>query len=188
MNRKLWSIGLLAALMVFSAGCGQKPEAAPGNTPEQNAPAGSSNASGENNVPSNEESENEKKTETIGVYYTDQEMLELKKGSAEITFQDDNEKYSEAFKALKSSDNEELLPLWELADLNSSVMDNGKLTLDLHIPAEARFGAGGEMFAVDALKNTFFQFEEVKSLQLLVDGEQVDSLMGHVELKNPETR
>ncbi|MFC7682102.1 GerMN domain-containing protein [Paenibacillus sp. GCM10028914] len=206
MNKKIWTLGLLAAVMVFSAGCGQKPGAAPENTTGQNttvtpAPgensgeategnngAGVTNGAGGNSQSPNETAPNDKKTETITVYYTDPELLKLTQGQAEISFEKDIEKYEAAFNALKTSDNEELVPLWELVDLNSFSFESGKLTLDLHIPAEAHFGAGGETFAVDALKNTFFQFEEVKSLQLLVDGEQVESLMGHVELENPETR
>lgn len=203
MNKKLWFVGMLAAVMVFSAGCGQKPGAAPGDTTEQNTsgtpapevdpvpqqPAEGNNETGTTNgAGSSEVPQDDKKTETITVYYTDPELLELKKGSAEITFKEGTEKYEAAFKALKTSDREELVPLWEKVVLNSSSFENGKLTLDLQIPAEAHFGAGGESFAVDAIKNTFFQFEEVKSLQLLVDGKQVESLMGHVELENPETR
>jgi hypothetical protein len=44
------------------------------------------------------------------------------------------------------------------------------------------------MFAIDALQKTFFQFDEVQSLELLVDGNQIESLMGHVELEHPMTR
>lgn len=208
MNKKIWTVGLLAAVMVFGAGCGQKPEAAPGNTPEQTTsttpspgaepapqqPAeggsstGTTNGAGSSSQTPAETPENDKKTEQITVYYSDPELLELKKGSANITFEKDNEKYKAVFEALQKSDSAELIPLWEKVKLNSSTFEDGKLTLDLHIPDEANLGAGGEGFAVDALKQTFFQFEEVKSLQLLVDGKQVESLMGHVELENPETR
>lgn len=203
MNKKLWFVGMLAAVMVFSAGCGQKPGAAPGDTtgqntegtpspgvdPDQQQPAEGNNQTGTTNgAGTGEVPQDDKKTETIKVYYTDPELLELKNGSVEITFKNDSEKYEAAFKALKTSDQEDLVPLWEKVELLSSSFADGKLTLDLQIPAEAHFGAGGESFAVDAIKNTFFQFEEVKSLQLLVDGKQVESLMGHVELQNPETR
>ncbi|UNK20596.1 GerMN domain-containing protein [Paenibacillus sp. N3/727] len=179
MNKKIWSVGLLAAVMVLGAGCGQKPGAAPGNTSEQ---TGSTNgAGGSSQTP-------EETTETITVYYTDPELLELQKGSSKIMLKKSSEKYEATFEALKKSDSAEMVSLWEKAELNSSTFEDGKLTLDLHIPDEARLGSGGELFAVDALKKTFFQFEEVKSLQLLVDGKQVESLMGHVELENPETR
>lgn len=60
--------------------------------------------------------------------------------------------------------------------------------MDVHMPDEARLGAGGEQFALDALTKTMFQFDEVKSVELLVDGAKVESLMGHVDLEHPLTR
>lgn len=45
-----------------------------------------------------------------------------------------------------------------------------------------------EQFALEALKNTLFQFDEVKSIELLVDGEVVESLIGHAELEHPILR
>lgn len=173
--------------MLVSAGCGQKPGAAP-ETPGQIAPAPGESNGGTSNGAGNEAPETDMLTENIAVYYTDPEMMELIEGSAAITYKDADDKYDAAFKALQQSDDPNQIPLWEKVELNSSKLEDGNLTLDLTIPAEANLGAGGELFAVDAIKNTFFQFEEVTSLQLTVDGEQVESLMGHVELENPMTR
>ncbi|PYE48021.1 GerMN domain-containing protein [Paenibacillus barcinonensis] len=61
-------------------------------------------------------------------------------------------------------------------------------SLLVHIPDEARLGAGGELLFLAVLQQTMFQFEEVHSIQLLVDGQQTESLMGHVELQNPILR
>ncbi|GIP41600.1 hypothetical protein J45TS6_00590 [Paenibacillus sp. J45TS6] len=131
----------------------------------------------------------ENKQETITLFYTDPEQLELKETKGEITFKTDWSKYESAFKALQKSDSEELIPLWsEEITINKLEVDGGKITLDLKIPATANLGSGGEQFALDALKQTFFQFEEVTSLELLVDGEQKESLMGHVELEHPMTK
>lgn len=78
--------------------------------------------------------------------------------------------------------------MWSNIELLSATFDQGKLTLDVHIPDEARLGSGGEILAIDALKGTFFQFDEINSIDLLVDGEATDSLMGHAELEHPLTR
>lgn len=131
----------------------------------------------------------ETKQETIKLFYTDPEQLELEETKGEITFKTDWSKYESAFKALQKSDREEFIPLWsEEITINKLEVDGGKITLDLKIPATANLGSGGEQFALDALKQTFFQFEEVTSLELLVDGEQKESLMGHVELEHPMTK
>ncbi|WP_413372285.1 GerMN domain-containing protein [Paenibacillus taichungensis] len=130
---------------------------------------------------------NEKKT--IDVYYTDLEELELHKASADISYATDDAKYKAAFAALQQSKDDKLVPLWaKEIELKSVQFKDGALTLDIHMPDTARLGAGGEVFAIDALKQTFFQFDEVKSLDLLVDGQQSESLMGHVDLEHPMTR
>ncbi|WP_340386655.1 GerMN domain-containing protein [Paenibacillus sp. FSL E2-0151] len=130
---------------------------------------------------------NEKKT--ITVFYTDEEELELHKASAEISYASDDAKYKAAFASLQQSKDAKLVPLWSKEiELKSVQFKDGALTLDIHMPDTARLGAGGESYALDALKQTFFQFDEVKSLDLLVDGQQTESLMGHVDLEHPMTR
>ncbi|WFR60503.1 GerMN domain-containing protein [Paenibacillus amylolyticus] len=130
---------------------------------------------------------NEKKT--ITVFYTDEEELELHKASAEISYASDDAKYKAAFESLQQSKDAKLVPLWSKdIELKSVQFKDGALTLDIHMPDTARLGAGGESYALDALKQTFFQFDEVKSLDLLVDGQQTESLMGHVDLEHPMTR
>ncbi|MEK3703291.1 GerMN domain-containing protein [Paenibacillus sp. FSL R7-0198] len=130
---------------------------------------------------------NEKKT--ITVFYTDEEELELHKAAAEISYASDDAKYKAAFESLQQSKDAKLVPLWSKEiELKSVQFKDGALTLDIHMPDTARLGAGGESYALDALKQTFFQFDEVKSLDLLVDGQQTESLMGHVDLEHPMTR
>lgn len=115
-------------------------------------------------------------------------MLELKKVQKEIKYDKDQDKYEAALKSLQSSGDSKLFALWEKVNFKSVSFKDGLLTVDIHLPDEARLGAGGESLALDALKKTSFQFDEVKSLELLVDGQQVDTLMGHVELTHPMTR
>lgn len=128
------------------------------------------------------------KSQTIDVYYTDPQELDLKKAQTEISFSKDIEKYKKAFGALQSSGKSELVPLWAKVDLKTLEFKDGQITMDIHLPDEARLGAGGEQFALDALTQTMFQFDEVKSVELLVDGAKVESLMGHVDLEHPLTR
>jgi hypothetical protein len=41
---------------------------------------------------------------------------------------------------------------------------------------------------MQAIPKTLFQFQEVKTIELLVDGKKLDSLMGHVDLPHPIPR
>ncbi|NMO97983.1 GerMN domain-containing protein [Paenibacillus lemnae] len=152
-----------------------------GTTTASNDPSSSTGETKQQEAPA--------RKEKIVVYYTDPDLMELKKASAEITYTEEKDKYAKAFKALQESSNEQLIPLWsDKITLNGVQFENGALTLDVNKPAEANLGSGGEMFALEALHKTFFQFDEVESLELLVDGKQVETLMGHVELEHPMTR
>ncbi|MEK4112221.1 hypothetical protein ABIC86_000200 [Paenibacillus sp. DS2363] len=163
-------------------------------TPTESTEEGSSEEATTTTPPSETSTEkpatsesNEKKT--ITVFYTDEEELELHKASAEISYASDDAKYKAAFESLQQSKDAKLVPLWSKEiELKSVQFKDGALTLDIHMPDTARLGAGGESYALDALKQTFFQFDEVKSLDLLVDGQQTESLMGHVDLEHPMTR
>ncbi|WP_025691550.1 GerMN domain-containing protein [Paenibacillus zanthoxyli] len=214
-NKKMGIIGIASALLLVLAGCGDKPSTAPANeggiaSPavvsgaegnveaseqpvESTVPDSSAQPTAENESPSVEPSlsaapPEEKKSQTIDVYYADSQMTDLKPAKADIAYKDDTEKYTEAFKSLQKSDNTDLIPLWGKMELKSLKFENGQIVMDIHKPAEAQLGAGGESFALSALTKTLFQFSEVQSIELLVDGEQVESLMGHADLLHPMTR
>lgn len=127
----------------------------------------------------------EKKSETIKVYYTDEQMTELQEQQADIQYADTKEKIENAYNALQQDGKDGGLSLWKHIDLLSAKVENGGVTLDIHINDEARLGGPGEQMAVDAVQKTMFQFEDVTSLDILVDGEKEESLMGHVELDHP---
>ncbi|WP_433946500.1 GerMN domain-containing protein [Paenibacillus sp. SN-8-1] len=208
MTRKIWLTALLVVVVGISAGCGQKPQTAAGTDNTQNSSAPATNtdnsvntsstsstdtstggAGGQATAPNTSEpADTKSKTLNIDAYYTDDQMLELKKVQKEIKYESDQDKYEAALKSLQSSGDSKLFALWEKVDFKSASFKDGLLTVDIHLPDEARLGAGGESLALDALKKTSFQFDEVKSLELLVDGQQVDTLMGHVELEHPMTR
>ncbi|UQZ32348.1 hypothetical protein C2I18_01555 [Paenibacillus sp. PK3_47] len=130
----------------------------------------------------------EKQSRSITAYYTDPQQMDLVPGNATIEFSNDTEKYNEVFKSLQNSGSEDLVPLWGDMELKSLKFTDGQVLIDIHKPIEAQLGAGGEAMAISAIAQTFFQFEEVKSIDILLDGEQVESLMGHVDLEHPMTR
>ncbi|MBO2943117.1 GerMN domain-containing protein [Paenibacillus sp. F411] len=210
-QRKYWSAAILAAVMVMSSGCGDKPAAAPpadtgavkqaagadeGNvkddvdtTQQAQGTAGTQTAGNSTSASDGEKKEEPMRKEKVVLYYTDPELMGVVEAPGEIMYNGAEDKYAKAFNALQQSDDEEFVPLWnEAITLNQVEFDAGALVLDITKPAEANLGAGGEMYALEAMKNMFFQFEEVQSIQLLIDGEQVESLMGHVVLEHPMKR
>lgn len=198
--KKLWLSGLLAILIIAAVGCGQKPEASPqGNDSSSSiqdpvATSPDSNGGGDNagqgqNGQSGitDPGTPEQLQADITVYFTDDDIMDLKPIERAITYTDANDKYETAFKALQMAE-EGLISLWDKVELNALDFSKGKLVIDITLPPEARLGAGGESLAIEALKKTMFQFEEVDSIEVTVDGEQLESLMGHVDLDHPITR
>lgn len=211
MNKKLTYAGIAAVLLLVISGCGEKPTASPADAAGQNSSNVSSGA-GENTgndiVPSSTPEATstpeptateapaatdkpvtaDKQSQNIQVYYTDPQQTDLVPAQVSISFANAAEKYTEAFKALQSSKNADQIPLWGKIELKSLEFTDGQIVMDIHKPDEAQLGAGGEALAISALSQTMFQFEEVKNIDVLVDGEQVESLMGHVDLVHPMTR
>jgi hypothetical protein len=121
----------------------------------------------------------------VKIYFTDDQMMDLKEQTVEISYAQDADKYLTALEALKNEDAAGSVSLWENAVFHTAALKDGMLTVDMSLPAEARLGAPGEELALEAIQKTAFQFDEVKSLDLLVDGKAVESLMGHVDLDHP---
>ncbi|XEC92678.1 GerMN domain-containing protein [Paenibacillus tarimensis] len=158
---------VMAALLV--AGCGAS------------EPAG-------NRTPASDPSpvqKDEKKEMTIYVYYADAELSEKIVQERVIHYSNTQEKIEAAFAELQKDGEDGALSLWKLIQVHSLTVNNGDITIDLSIPEEARFGAPGEEFALEAIRGTMFQFDDITSLNLLVDGEEPDSLMGHEKLDHP---
>ncbi|ANS74795.1 hypothetical protein AWM70_09485 [Paenibacillus yonginensis] len=196
--------------MAVLAGCGQKPAASPaengntnvaesssaptesadaqqgaGNAPASIAPSGQPSSSEDASV-----SANAKQTESIKLYYADKDFMELKEATRDISYEasDNTSKYKAAFEGLQKSGSDDLISLWEKVQLLSVKFANGEVTLDIHMPDEARMGSDGELMALDSLQKTMFQFDEVQSIELLVDGKKLETLMGHADLLHPMTR
>lgn len=128
------------------------------------------------------------RTETIQVYYGNADGTELVQAEKTIIFQDESDKYKAALEQMRETKQNEHYSLFPNMEILSVSLEDGLLTLDISIPEGDRWGAGSEQLAIDALVKTMYQFEEIAEIQILLNGEKVDSLMGHVELPNPIKR
>lgn len=177
MKKGIYLAITIFAMSILVVGCG--------NNPTSSGPVQGSDPATATPAPTANQYED---SQEIKVFYADNQLLQLEQHLIEITFEDDSEKYKKTYAALQSSTQTEVIPLWNNIDLLSVSFDQGNLTIDVHIPDKARLGSGGELLALDALRETFFQFDEIISIDLLVDGNATESLMGHVELDHPLTR
>ena len=210
MNKKHVTI-LLILLLAAVAGCGQKPGTASTSagvggsnvtaqgTSASQSPNGSEvPASADTSVPPSAtppvdsgNTEPNAINQEISVYFANVDFTELTASKATIKYSDADSsigKYKESFVALQNSQDANVVSLWAKVELLSVKFEDGQVTLNIHMPDEARLGSDGELMALDAVQKTLFQFSEVKSIELLVDGVQLDTLMGHVDLMHPMTR
>lgn len=179
--KKTRLLAVLALTAALSSACGQ----AATNT---NTNAGTENTASAPEVNAGTTTVSEQPSETrLTVHYFvgDEDLAALVDKTAEIAFAKEEDKYLAALQTLQLEDGSGGVSLWKNAVFLSASLTDGKLTVDLSLPDNARLGAPGESLALDAITRTAFQFEEVDALDILVDGEVVDSLMGHEELEHP---
>ncbi|MFD2115902.1 GerMN domain-containing protein [Paenibacillus yanchengensis] len=162
---------LVAALMVLLlAGCGANKQPVGGSaTPD----------------PSNELSEEKTEEQEIVIYGVDLNGEELVERTEKITYKTEQELVEATLQALQAEPNEDSVSPWKKIIVHSVQLDQNRVKLDIAIPSEAKLGAMGEQQFIEVLTKTLFQLEVVQEIELLVDGEQVESLMGHIELDYP---
>ncbi|TVY11660.1 GerMN domain-containing protein [Paenibacillus cremeus] len=187
-----WYKGLTAAAIaaLLLAGCGQKAMQGAGQAPK----ASTSQGSGSVSTPAAQTPaptptpEAQSKQLQVKAYFGDDQMEKLVEKQVTISFKQDADKYAAALQALTVSKDEKALPLMKGFTIKSAAIKNGDLTVDLSMPNESILGSGGEEMLLTAIQQTLFQFAEVKTIDILLDGKKVDSLMGHMELLHPIKR
>ena len=123
---------------------------------------------------------------TVRLYYGDKEFANLVEREAVVTHKTEDAKYLNTLFALQTEPDGEAVSLFKQTTFHQAKLQaDGLLIVDLSLDDEGRLGAFGELLYVEALKRTLFQFDEVEALEILVDGQQVESLMGHVGLAHP---
>ncbi|SDR77915.1 Sporulation and spore germination [Paenibacillaceae bacterium GAS479] len=199
---KLAALLAAAAVTIALAGCGAKesldsgsggaspspsPTAVASTSPSPSPSPQVGEGAGEGTTVGNGSQTDKTKLEII-IYQTDSELTALKELKTEISFTNEQDKLRAALQALAGGDREGNQSLWQGVTFNSVKVLDGAATVDMTIPDESRLGGPGEELALEAMAKTAFQFKEIQSLDLLVDGKAVDSLMGHVELDHPILR
>jgi len=169
-----------ACIFLALTGCGQtkqQHEAAPGKEPvTAEKPADSAT------------SQPEEIAAKVKAYYGDENGQQLVEKEVTVNYKQAEDKYRAALQTLTASSDSKLVPLCKGFTFNTVTFSQHMLTVDVTISQEARQGAPGEMLVLEALKRTLFQFPEIDAIDILVDGKQVDSMMGHVELPHPIKR
>lgn len=184
MQRRIRNSAIIGlTLIVLLSGCGQAKTPAQGSASQTQTPATQPTP-----TPAPTPAVSESKQMKIKVYYGDENAEKLVEQEASITYKEDSGKYAAALKSLTASPDSKNLALLKGFTFNSVALKNGALTVDVSMAPESRLGSGGEAMLLEAMKKTVFQFSEIQSLDILLDGKAVDSLMGHMDLPHPMKR
>jgi spore germination protein GerM len=185
---------LAGAIMLILSGCGEKPTTS-GTGPQSSTPPVANSkptTAPAAEKPSQAQASAEKDPIHLNIkaYYGDDQGTKLVEKEVAITYKEQKDKYTTALWTLKKApqNSSGLVPLADALGFKSAVVKEKKLTLDVTVSGEGRLGAPGEELLLQAIKKTLFQFPEIDSIDILVDGKPAESLMGHMDLPHPMKR
>lgn len=185
---KLRTIVAASACALLLSGCGaNSPNDNSGGFPVSASPSAEPTATASATASVSQTPSPEPPKQEVSVYVTDEQLTELIERKVTIEYSEELDLVKKVIGELQEND-ETNISLWHGITVDSVKLEDSVATIDISFPDEARFGAPGELLLIDSLKQTLFQFAFIEEINLLVRGEQVESVMGHVELDHPMVR
>ncbi len=208
---KKFLVPAMLALLLFTAGCDNqetppapppekpaqtktdvKPEVKPEQKPEVTKPT----PEPEKPAPAPEKKtvvENPSaKSMNVKVYYPDDSGMRLVEVEREIIIDDSTDKYTAAVETLLTEPSEKNLTkiFPNNAAIRSVEVADSLAIVDLDGGFLKNFvgGSTGEEFLVGSVVDTLTNFPEVKRVKFLVDGQEIETLSGHMDLSTPLER
>ena len=128
----------------------------------------------------------------VKVYYPDDSGVHLVEVERKINVEHEGEKYLAAVEMLLDEPYEENLTTIfpKTASIRSVTVADGLATVDLDgsIVKHMVGGSTGEEFLVGSIVDTLTNFPEVTKVKFLVDGKEIETLSGHMDLSTPLER
>jgi spore germination protein GerM len=197
MKLKKYILCMLAlAILLVAGGCDPQGEK---QTPSSSSSSSSSSAVSSSGSPASSGSSAstgakpvETKELTVKVYYPNDEGERLVAVSRKVKVSDGTDKYTAALKSLMEGTKEQgqstIIP--RQVKLRSVKVKDGVATVDFSGDIIKHFvgGSTGEEMLVGSVVNTLTEFPEVTSVRILIDGNPVESLAGHMDLTMPIKR
>ena len=202
----------MLALLLFTAGCEQPPDNIPPDKPASTKPATDKPAakpSPENKHATDKPdksavttepteksspvtSEKTERVMNVKVYYPDDSGMRLVEVEREILVNDTTDKYTAAVEALfDEPEDENLTTIFpKNAGIRSVTVRDGLATVDFDGSLLKGFvgGSTGEEFLIGSVVDTLTNFPEVTRVKFLVDGKEIETLSGHMDLSTPLER
>lgn len=200
MGMKKYILGLtLICLTLVIGGCDENRPAPPTDSTKQEQstpqkPVAPPADKKESEQPHKTKPAEAKREISVKLYFPNDQGTKLIPVEKKVTVSTDDktDKYKAALGALIGGTTEKgqsnIIP--RRAKLNAVKLDGDKLTVDFSGEIVKNFvgGSTGEEMLIGSVVNTLTEFPEVKKVRILVDGEEVESLSGHMDLTQPFTR
>ena len=128
----------------------------------------------------------------VKVYYPDDSGMKLVEVEREVLVSDKTDKYTAAVETLleepKETNLTKIFP--KNAAIRSVKVDGGLATVDFDGSLTKTFvgGSTGEELLIGSVVDTLTNFPEVKRVKFLVDGKEIETLSGHMDLSTPLER
>lgn len=185
---KLKSILVLALTLLCAmvlAGCDEQKQGEAGSKTVVSSSSGSSSSSS-----SSSQSGSKAQLVNIKVYYPDENATGLV--AVEKSIKDTDNKYQAAVEALMAgTEKKGLANVFPKKAKLLQVTVSGKVAkVDFSRELQKNFvgGSTGEEMLVGSVVNTLTEFPEIQKVQILVDGHEVETLSGHMDLSQPLPR
>ena len=187
----------MTAILIFTTGC--DPQQPPTEKPDppkqtQNENPEKKSVPEKKDNPSTQQKDSDKKfqTQEIKIFYPDENATKLVEVKRTIKFVDENEKYSAALSELMQTPKEQgLINIFPKHTKIKSVTrkdDTAIVDFDKDIVKNFVGGSTGEEFLVNSVVDTLTEFDEINQVRFLIDGQEIETLSGHMDLSEPVKR
>ena len=187
---KLKSILILAMTMlcaIMLSGCDEQKQ---GEATDSKPAVSSASSSASSSSSSSSEEAAKAQLLNIKVYYPDENATGLV--AVEKSIKDTDNKYQAAVEALMAgTDQKGLVNVFPKKARLLQVTVSGKVAkVNFSRELQKNFAGGstGEEMLVGSVVNTLTEFPEIAKVQILVDGQEVETLSGHMDLSQPLPR
>ena len=182
--RNILAIVLTVLCVAMLAGCDEQGKAGSGSSQAVTSESSSSSAA-------SRAASQKAAVMDISVYYPDVNATGLVAVTKTVKAQE-ADKYQAAVEALLAgTDDKKLTAVFpKKAKLRKVSVSGGvaKVDFDKNLISGFVGGSTGEEMLVGSLVNTLTEVPEIKKVQILVEGKEIDSLSGHLDLSRPVER
>ena len=193
-NRKRMITALLlviSLLTVLLAGCGN-PTASNSSSTSGNTPVSSSSSSGGNASSGAQKKAAAEETLSVTVYFPNEQGTKLLASARKIQTSAAKDKYTAALEALLAGpqDKGQTAIVPKKTQLRSVTLKNSTAVVNFSKELQTNFvgGSTGEEMLVGSIVDTLTEFPEVKNVHILVEGKNIETLSGHMDLSVPISR